>query len=566
MPSLRKVVEEVEYNTLPSPTTRGFSSAAARANKKLTIASDGGVASGKNAPNTSRRNGESDREVEAGAGNEKQIMKTNENDGSKKEVIEIQSDGEDVTLSDLAKIKQNGSPSKIVVCSANTKAGRPLGKNTMQVRGAQNNSLSLQNGSTAKTGISQGGVGKKNDPASESSGKIGGVNGSKVSETSAKSTANQLSKASSSKSSAIRPSMAKPPVFTAKNDNKSITVPQTHHPYAANPTVRRNTNAIIQNIHTNLQNSMPMTQPPLPQFRIGPAATIPGMEKWSEHRIDSAATIGDLEAIRRRLLTLTNRVDLRLKEMNFLRAIGMTEQKGDDKCETTSEVIRKVIEGGVSNGSKAVDNSLKRKRSQDSLDGNVDSICCPFCLNTNTSIGTNCSICDEKSNICLQCRGYCVKCKRLTCEDCLMRCDTCFSDTYCSDCMPKSGKCQKCSGRKPNMLIPHNASATSQRTISRTAYQARPTNVAGMKAPPRDPIVARDTTTPPYEASDYSVHRFVIGSEEKGTLGLLVGEKMNGVIVQKVYNKGHAELIGVKQNDEICFPFTGALALNSCKS
>ena len=114
MPSLRKVVEEVEYNTLPSPTTRGFSSAAARANKKLTIASDGGVASGKNAPNTSRRNGESDREVEAGAGNEKQIMKTNENDGSKKEVIEIQSDGEDVTLSDLAKIKQNGSPSKIV--------------------------------------------------------------------------------------------------------------------------------------------------------------------------------------------------------------------------------------------------------------------------------------------------------------------------------------------------------------------------------------------------------------------------------------------------------------------
>lgn len=62
------------------------------------------------------------------------------------------------------------------------------------------------------------------------------------------------------------------------------------------------------------------------------------------------------------------------------------------------------------------------------------------------------------------------------------------------------------------------------------------------------------------------IARFVIGSEEKGTLGLLVGEKMNGVIVQKVYNKGHAELIGVKQNDEICFPFTGALALNSCKS
>ena len=560
MPSLRKVVEDVEYNTLPSPTTRGFSSAtAARANKKLTTAtSDGGGASGANTSHESRGDAESKTGKEAGVGNKKQSMKTN--GGSKKEVIEIQSDEEDVTLSDLAKIKES-SPSKTVVCS-----GRPLGKSTMQVRGATNNSAHVQNGATAKTGTFQGTVGKKDHPVSESSGKTGGVNNrSNASETSTKSITNQTSKASSSKSSAIQPSTTRPPVkFTAKNDNLSIAAPQTHHPYSANPTVLRNTNAIIQNIHMNLQNTMPMTQPPV----------IPGMEKWSEYRIDSAATVGELEAIRRRLLTLTNRVDLRIKEMNFLKAIGMTEWKGDNKRETTSEVIRKIIESGVSNGSKSGDNTLKRKRSQDSIDEKVESsnpeecsVCCPFCLSTNTSIGTNCSICDEKSNICLLCRGYCVKCKRLTCEDCLLRCDSCSSDTYCSDCMPRSGKCQKCNSSKPNMNIPQTAGATSQRTVS-TAYQARQTNIAGIEAPPNRPIATGNMTTQPqviHTPPDYSIHRFVVGMEEKGTLGLLVGERMNGVIVQKVYKKGHAEMIGVKQNDEICFPFTGALALNSCK-
>ena len=538
MPSYRKVVEEVEYNTLPSPTKEGFAAAVARSKnaskvsrsgsngrKEKTASSGTNDAASKTLMNETNRKGGKD----ANGKNEKQCTGNAPIGGpktanSQQEVIEIESDEEEMSLKDLAKLKQSNEATKIAAKSR-------------QVNGIE----------------------------------------------SAKSTVNS-SAASSSKLSSVAP--AQPVQFTATaNGNKMMVAPQVQKPYSANPLVRNHANTIINNIHNSLQQTMPT-----PHFPTGPAARVRGIERWSEHRIDCATTIEDLEAIRRRLLTLTNRVDLRLKEMNFLKAIGMTESadlENADKSEhtVTSEMIKKFLECAESNmsfESRGDGNASKRKRTEDNADNEQSTkrqrfTCCPFCLNANTPRETDevctCSICDEKSNICSQCRGYCIKCNRLACEDCLMRCDTCFSDTYCSDCMPESGQCAKCIRMKPNSY--HMARYYPGNTIRATTHTeipiiAKPSAnmVSGRNISAVQPLRITKSvgnSTPPSQTTiGFSIHRYIITGGEQ--LGLGIKEVKGGVKVQRVHANGYGEMIGIKDEDMIHVPFNNcSIAVKSCE-
>lgn len=547
MPSLRKVVEDVEYNKLPSPMKPEFAAASARENKRVKTKEGSSNNNEKEAVpslDDTERNAKNNGKRKAGdqtaaVHHNSQKKATSEAiDGTSKSkaVLELLSDEEDINLNDLAKLKQNGTNK----ASDNAKAGKVVGKGATQARGAVNNSVASMQGTLA---MAQAAANKTNGAVSKTIAKTGGSNSG--------TTANKASAATT-----------KPSKVTATTNGNALAAPQVQHPYSSNPTVRSNANAIMQDIRMNLQQTLP--QPMIQSHPFGPAATTRGLglERWSEHRIDSAATVEDLEAIRNRLITLTKRADLRLKEMNFLKAVNMIESKDDDGGDEdgpSKEVLRQLVERVESNltvESKTGGTDLKRKHGEnkpDKPDGNGNSekrqrsTCCPFCLDTTTPRETDevyvCSICEEQSSMCLQCRGFCKKCRRLSCEDCLMRCDTCFSDTYCSDCMPKSGQCLKCSKSKPNAFPNGQTRPVSLKTIPVTAQP--------------QPVVKT--------ALSYSLHRFII--TEKGALGLVVSEKKRGnVFVCDVHKNSYAELLGIKADDEICYAFSnGVNALRSCE-
>ena len=519
MPSYRKVVEDVEYNTLPSPTKEGFAAAVA-SNKSTKVPRAGG--SGYNGNSRSSKtnrfinktlfNGNNSTGGKVANGKDKkQCSGSSSIDSStansQQEVIEIESDEESTSLNTLAKSNRTKSATEAAI----------------------------------------------------KSGQINGI------------TSSDSAPSSSKSSSAASTQPAQFP--TAANGSRTVAAPQTQQPYFTNPLVRNYANIIVNNIHTSLQQTMPT-----PYFLNGPAAQIRGMERWSDHRIDSATSIKDLEAIRRRLLTLTNRVDLRLKEMNFLKAIGMTENTDPEDAsksdhEITSGMILKLLkyaESNMSLESNSDGNTPKRKRTEDKSDSEQStkrqrSFCCPFCLNANTPSDKDevctCSICDEKSNICSQCRGFCIKCNRLACEDCLMRCDTCFSDTYCTDCMPKSGQCAKCSRKKTNYT--QTARYNTGNTIRALTYTKMPMTAiaSGRNISSIQPLRITKTAgnlTPPQTAVSYSMHRYII--TEKEALGLSIKEVEGGINVQRVHKNSLGEMIGIKDNDEIC------IAFNNCSS
>jgi hypothetical protein len=165
---------------------------------------------------------------------------------------------------------------------------------------------------------------------------------------------------------------------------------------------------------------------------------------------------------------------------------------------------------------------------------------------------STCSICDESSNICLHCRAYCSDCHRLTCEDCLMMCDTCFSSICCSDCMAKTGRCASCSKVKPNT---NSKVYPTVRANGKLLQQV-------LKGPERQ-------TSPPIlqtRATDHSLHRFII--TEKKALGVTITDnKITGTAtIRNVQENSIAESIGLRSSDQICLPFTnGAQPSNSCK-
>jgi hypothetical protein len=261
---------------------------------------------------------------------------------------------------------------------------------------------------------------------------------------------------------------------------------------------------------------------------------------------------------------LTERVDTRLKEMRFREAIGIVDyNKENGKRESIQEMIQKWAEEAESNLDVSTKQSatLNRKRSlDDSNDSAIEATtaksikrqreaCCPFCLNTNDTADedqhTTCAICDERSHMCLHCRVYCSKCNRLTCEDCLMRCDTCLSGMHCSDCMEQSGQCTRCiRNAKAHPRASSDTYIHNGYHYSHTGKKKGPVSSVQQFAPvARQPVTVdlASRKTPPAvltpKASGSSLHRFII--TESGQIGLSVVEKKSdGTTHVKFVNSG----------------------------
>ncbi|KAL7517787.1 hypothetical protein ACHAWX_002672 [Stephanocyclus meneghinianus] len=600
MPSLRKVIEELEYSTLPSSTRADFGTTAAVATAgtnevAVTEKRANGDTNGKQAVSPERLAFEDPekssnvdfrkavREAfteETGRKPvEKTIIQSLNKEPSQNDIVVLSDDEEEISLQDLAKLKEIGSVAISTASKTIEKVVvRPVEKNTVQVRGSVSNSVP----SVKKTSLSAAHhIPKKADQSLATTVSIHdaqeGVNSGEACGARAMDMETDPSVADSLVAAAP-PSIQNELTASTWTADLSSIVPRTKGPYLSNPTVRKNATVVLQNIRSCLENSMPTQQKVFQTSPLGPTATMPGMERWSECRIDSAATIDDLESIRRRLLTLTDRVNLRLQEMRFLDAIGMTENdEGFRKRDSIEDIIRSWtdhIELSSSDETKSRGNSSNtevdsnRKRPESNSGGSGKnattanpckrqrSSCCPFCLNTNVTPEDNaystCAICDESSNICLNCRVYCSDCHRLTCEDCLMMCDTCFSGICCSDCMEKTGRCRSCSKKKPT-------------TISELPKTARANGKLLQKV-----LKGQEKETPPpilqTRATDHSLHRFII--TEKRALGLTINDnKTTGTAtIRHVQEKSIAESIGLRLSDQICLPFTnGAQPSNLCK-
>eukprot|EP00804_Cyclotella_cryptica_P015154 CCRYP_000711-RA/>CCRYP_000711-RA protein AED:0.01 eAED:0.01 QI:286/1/1/1/0/0/2/1294/746 len=587
MPSLRKVIEDLEYNKLPSPTRANFATAAAAAtaatNKvAVTLKHVNGDAKGKQAVSTERLAFDDPAKSAEEKGSSelngrKPIAKTRRPSLSKKQcqndIVEILSDDdEEISLHDLAKLRENGIDATTTATKTVEKViARSFEKDVYNsVSTFTKTSLSAANHVPKKA--------EKSQPAASTGNMLlvakAGVNSGGTTSPHAMET--NIDPSATNSSVARAPLTNQNPLAaTTSTANRSSEVSKPQRPYSSNPTVQKNATAVLQNIRNNLNNSMPTQQKVCQNSLLGPTATMPDMERWSEYRIDSAASIDDLESIRRRLLSLTDRVNLRLKEMRFIEAIAMTEtHEGFVKRESIEEMIRSWadnLELYSSDTTKSRDDSSTQKNNKRELADNDTgeleknatnakpckrqrSSCCPFCLNTTAAPDdeaySTCSVCDETSYICLRCRVYCNDCHRLTCEDCLMMCDTCFSGPCCTDCMAKTGRCASCSKVKP-------------KTSAKLSPAARPNGKLQphvLKSSEKEALPLTSQTG----ASNYSIHRFVI--TEKRALGLTItdNKSIGTASIRHVQDKSVAEYIGLRSSDQICLPFTnGAQPSNS---
>mmetsp|Transcript_8586 Transcript_8586/g.18319 ORF Transcript_8586/g.18319 Transcript_8586/m.18319 type:complete len:962 (+) Transcript_8586:459-3344(+) len=208
-----------------------------------------------------------------------------------------------------------------------------------------------------------------------------------------------------------------------------------------------------------------------------PNPPLPAIERWSEYRIDKAASIEDLESIRHRLMSLLERVDGRLEKKRVNKAI-LTLGEGDalyfddsekeggsggdnvdgyeDDGACLEELMERLKNEMTSVGGGSTPNG-KRQRFEESDEHEIIEskrhrcFCCALCFEarstsslSTTRAPTACNICDEK-DLCDKCISICEKCFRSVCADCLMGCDNCGSMYYCSDCMTSSnGQCAIC--------------------------------------------------------------------------------------------------------------------------
>jgi len=365
------------------------------------------------------------------------------------------------------------------------------------------------------------------------------------------------------------------------------------------------------------------------RIQINPANEIPARERFSEYRIDNAASIAELESIRLRLLTLVDRADVRLREMRFAEALIGTFGKETIKELSTHELmdmLRKEIDksaenvcrdsvamiGDLSNedtngkrntikaleGAQTNDEASKRRRLRAT---------CPFCFDkivSPTSAAT-CEICED-DGICNKCYVYCSCCHRPTCADCLMSCDGCGSNFHCSDCMAVGGgKCVVCrpetknqSNRMPRTASTDQGSTTKSRHFKNTTSSlSRGNQMIGLpqyRPPPIHPLprtiahpqTALGTATHPTNTAMskqshatskpvllYSIHRFLIS--EDGTIGINLTKlpQARKCLISTVHDNSVAGLHGIKEGDEILAPraTTGmdtdvySLFINACK-
>ena len=235
-------------------------------------------------------------------------------------------------------------------------------------------------------------------------------------------------------------------------------------PPGMRPTAQQNTSGVSRNNQATTNTNAAQPAPA--------AAPSKHLERWSEYRIDAAETIDDLEFIRRRLLSLVERVDHRLKEKRLAEALAQmveVDDTGNVEELTTRELMDKLVkrvvepsqekdlsigdsysqpskQGKVSSSKRSIDEAAGTEQDNKENKRQCVSSTCPLCFEKIESLSScgNCEICDE-SSVCASCYSKCDCCNRVTCSDCLMECDICTSRYHCSDCMDiGDGKCKVC--------------------------------------------------------------------------------------------------------------------------
>jgi len=199
----------------------------------------------------------------------------------------------------------------------------------------------------------------------------------------------------------------------------------------ADSTVGKTTNKTTS--HHNHNQSKPFT------------SGLPVRERFSEYQIDNASSITELESIRRRLLTLLDRTEIRLRGMRVAEALYGTFGKGNMEGLSTEELMTKLV-GGEKESNDSIETTSDKETSMHK--GHIP-VTCPLCFEkisspqSSSSIVT-CHIC-EVDGMCSNCHEQCTSCRLSTCADCLMSCDGCVSNYHCSDCMGIGhGKCVSC--------------------------------------------------------------------------------------------------------------------------
>ena len=226
----------------------------------------------------------------------------------------------------------------------------------------------------------------------------------------------------------------------------------------------------------------------------------PIIERFSEYRIDNATTISQLEAMRRRLMTLLERTEERLKEKRLADAMSLYGEENleqlstDELIERLTKIVDKTTDETEECDMAGSDNNTgKRKCDETMADGDNNnkrqclSITCPLCLDVITppsSVVGTCQICDD-TDICHQCYSSCTSCCRSTCADCLMVCDSCGSHYHCTDCMIfGNGKCRYC---RPNKVLPppmnNKPLMLPRRTVGNQQQQQQQNQVTNKKKP-----------------------------------------------------------------------------------
>jgi hypothetical protein len=244
----------------------------------------------------------------------------------------------------------------------------------------------------------------------------------------------------------------RPPVqSTAHSSNKTGNNKTTRADNTAGSTVGEKANNTTS--HHNHSQSKPFT------------SGLPFRERFSEYQIDNASSITELESIRRRLLTLLDRTETRLRGMRVADALSITFGKDSVEALSTEELITKLV-----GGEKGSNNDSTTETAADEETSTHEEhipVTCPLCFEkiatspSSSSIVT-CHIC-EADGMCNNCYEQCTSCHLATCADCLMSCDGCASNYHCSDCMGiGNGKCVSCRKNSSKGLPTKNASTKQQ--------------------------------------------------------------------------------------------------------
>lgn len=328
----------------------------------------------------------------------------------------------------------------------------------------------------------------------------------------------------------------------------------------------------------------------------------PSLERLSEYRIDKASSINDLESIRRRLLLLLDRVNVRLREKRVKESLiqcfsGSFSSENIKDLSMQDLIDRFSQDADTSTSSNDVENSkrtvseVSKSAETDSSSGKRQCTICPLCFEkTATSLSSSvgsCEVCDQ-GGLCNRCYSQCSSCCRLTCADCLLSCGDCGLRYHCSDCVIfGEGKCvicrkwHGCDDTRENVPI-HNASmvpmpGSSQATQimagslqSKPSPKVVPSSSRTVATPPQPieqaipvfhpkrlfplPPVVHTKASVPSSSQLFSIHRFLITESEK--IGIIITSINSNrqCLITTILPNSVASHHGVEVNDEIIVP------------